>query len=272
MVKLRPDCLDDLIALVALYRPEPLKSGMVDQFIDGKHGKVKVSYDLPQLRPILGETHGVILHQEQVMRVSQTLAGYSLGEADILRRAMGKKDVQEMARQKTRFMEGTRANDIPEKKAGHIFDLMANFAEYGFNKSHSAAYAVLTYQTAYLKANHPLEFLAALLTSEQGAQDKLVRLIGECRAAGIPVRPPDINESDARFTVAGEAARFGLGAVKGLGAAALEAIVEAREKGGPSSASTISAKGWSRRRSTARRSSRSSSAGPSTARAGPTGR
>ncbi|MDR3037861.1 MAG: DNA polymerase III subunit alpha, partial [Candidatus Adiutrix sp.] len=232
MVRLRPNRFDDLMALVALYRPGPLESGMVDQFIDGKHGK-RIKYALPQLEPILKETYGVILYQEQVMRISRVLANFSLGGADLLRRAMGKKDAGEMAKQKAEFLEGARAGGIAEKKAEGIFELMAKFANYGFNKSHSAAYAIVAYQTAYLKANYPVEFMAALLSSEKDNQDKVVRLIGEGRAAGLQILPPDINESDDRFTVVEGAVRFGLGAVKGLGSAAIESIIEAREKGGP---------------------------------------
>ena len=230
LVKLKPNCLEDLMALVALYRPGPLQSGLADQFIEVRRGLKPALYDLPQLEPILKETGGVILYQEQVIRLSQVLGSFSLGEADLLRRAMGKKNPQEMAKQKARFMTGALANGIEGKKADHIFELIAHFAGYGFNKSHSAAYAVLTYQTAYLKANHPLEFMAALMTSEQSNQDKVNRLISECRAAGLQILPPDVNESDAQFTVAGGAIRFGLGAVKGLGEAAIDSIIEAREK------------------------------------------
>jgi len=231
LVKLKPNCLEDLMALVALYRPGPLQSGLADQFIEVRRGLRPATYDLPQLEPILKETGGVILYQEQVIRLSQVLASFSLGEADLLRRAMGKKNPEEFAKQKARFMAGAKANDIKEKKAEHIFNLIDKFAGYGFNKSHSAAYAVLTYQTAYLKANHPLEFMASLMTSEQSNQNKVNRLISECRAAGIQILPPDVNESGSRFTVAGEAVRFGLGAVKGLGEAAIDSIIEAREKG-----------------------------------------
>jgi len=231
LVKLRPNCLDDMMGLVALYRPGPLKSGMVDTFIQGKHGQGQARYELPQLEPILKETYGVILYQEQVMRISQVLASYSLGEADLLRRAMGKKDAKVMEAQKTRFMDGAKANGIDPGKADHIFELMANFAEYGFNKSHSAAYAIVAYYTAYLKAHYPVEFMAALMTSEKDTQDKVVRLINECRSAGLPVLPPDVNESGYRFTVSDGAIRFGLGAVKGLGAAAIDSIIEARQEG-----------------------------------------
>ncbi|UQZ89347.1 DNA polymerase III subunit alpha [Deltaproteobacteria bacterium Smac51] len=231
LVKLRPNCIDDLMAMVALYRPGPLGSGMVDQFIDGKHGRITPKYDPPQLRPILEETYGVILYQEQVMRVSQVLASYSLGEADLLRRAMGKKNAEEMDKQRARFMEGAEANKVDPKKAEEIFNLMAKFAEYGFNKSHSAAYAIVAYQTAYLKAHYPVEFMAALMSSEKDSQEKVVRLISECRAGGVEVLPPDVNDSGYKFTVAGGAVRFGLGAVKGVGAAAIDSIIEARREG-----------------------------------------
>ncbi len=233
LIQLRPNCLDDLMGLVALYRPGPLKSGMVDRFINGKHGVIEAVYELPQLESILRETYGVILYQEQVMRISQVLANFSLGEADLLRRAMGKKDAKEMDRQKASFMAGAQANRIDLKKADHIFDLMANFAEYGFNKSHSAAYALVAYQTAYLKAHYPVEFMAALMTSEKDTTDKVVRLISECRVSGIQVLPPDINKSGFRFTVVEGAIRFGLGAVKGLGSAAIDSIIGARGKDGP---------------------------------------
>ena len=231
LTKLKPNCIDDLMALVALYRPGPLGSGMVDKFINCKHGREKPDYPLPQLEPILKETHGVILYQEQVMRISQVLANYSLGEADLLRRAMGKKKADEMAQQKSRFMEGVVANKVDAKKAEAVFDLMAKFAEYGFNKSHSAAYAIVAFQTAYLKAHYPVEFMAALFSSEKDNQDKVVRLINESRAAKIEVLPPDVNDSGARFNVVGGAIRFGLGAVKGLGEAAIDSIIEARSEG-----------------------------------------
>ena len=233
LVKLRPSRIDDLMGLVALYRPGPLGSGMVDQFIDGKHGRGNASYyGLPELlKPLLEETYGVILYQEQVMRVSQVLASYSLGEADLLRRAMGKKKKEEMDQQEARFMAGAAANKLDVKKAKEVFDAMAKFAEYGFNKSHSAAYAIVAYHTAYLKAHYPVEFMAAMMTSEKDSQEKVVRLINECRSAGLPVLPPDVNESGYRFTVADGAVRFGLGAVKGLGAAAIDSIIEARREG-----------------------------------------
>ncbi|MEW5723484.1 MAG: DNA polymerase III subunit alpha [Thermodesulfobacteriota bacterium] len=230
LVKMKPNRFEDIIALVALYRPGPLKSGMVDQFIDRKHGRIPVEYELPQLEPILQETYGVILYQEQVMQISNILANYSLGEADLLRRAMGKKISEVMAEQKGRFMRGAEENRLDRKKAEKIFELMANFAEYGFNKSHSAAYALIAYQTAYLKANFPVAFMAALLTSEMNNQDKIVRLISECRERDLTVRPPDINESQVNFAVALDHIRFGLAAIKGVGQAAIESIIEARRE------------------------------------------
>jgi DNA polymerase-3 subunit alpha len=207
----RPSRLTDLIALNALYRPGPMK--MIDDFIDRKHGRKPVRYEIPELEDVLAETYGVMVYQEQVMQISNRVAGYSLGEADILRRAMGKKKAEEMAAQRARFLEGARAKNIPPKKAEKIFDQMAEFANYGFNKSHSAAYAYLAYVTAYLKAHYPIEFMSALLTSETGNTAKVVKYINECRDMGINVLPPDINESSLNFTPAGNAIRFGLGAI-----------------------------------------------------------
>ena len=231
LVKLKPSCFEDVIAAVALYRPGPLGSGMVDDFIDRKHGRQKVVYDLPQLEPILKDTYGVIVYQEQVMQISRSLAGYSLGQADLLRRAMGKKDDKEMTRQKGLFLEGAKNNGIDPKKAESIFDLMHKFAEYGFNKSHSAAYALISYQTAYLKAHYPVEFLAALLTCDMDSTDKVIKNINDCREQGIEVLPPDVNKSGLSFTVVGKSMRFGLGAVKNVGTGAIEAILEARRVG-----------------------------------------
>jgi len=231
LVRLRPNCFEDVIALVALYRPGPLEGGMADPFIDGKHGRIKVEYELPELEPVLKSTYGVILYQEQVMEIASRLANYSLGEADLLRRAMGKKKPKEMEWQRGRFMEGIQANGIDAQKGTKIFDLMAKFAGYGFNKSHSAAYALIAFQTAYLKAHYPLEFMAALLNNEVNNTDKLVRLIGECRAKDLVVLPPDINQSDVNFTVSEGKIRFGLAAIKGLGQAAIESIIEARADG-----------------------------------------
>ena len=230
LVKLKPSCFEDVIAACALYRPGPLGSGMVDDFIDRKHGRKSVVYDLPQLEPILKDTYGVIVYQEQVMQISRSLAGYSLGQADLLRRAMGKKDDKEMSRQKGLFLEGAKAGGIDPKKAEAIFDLMHKFAEYGFNKSHSAAYALIAYQTAYLKAHYPVEFLAALLSCDMDSTDKVIKNINDCREQGIEVFPPDINKSGLSFTVVGKSMRFGLGAVKNVGAGAIEAILEARKE------------------------------------------
>jgi DNA polymerase-3 subunit alpha len=228
--KAKPQRLDDLIAMNALYRPGPLKSGMVDDFIARKQGRSDVKYELPQLEPILADTYGVIAYQEQVMRIASVLAGFTMGQSDVLRKAMGKKDPKVMARQREAFVEGARANGIGEKKATKIFDLMEYFAGYGFNKSHSTAYALLAYQTAYLKANYPRHFAAALLTIEAANTDKLALYIGECRDRGIPVRPPDINESQWQFTVIPEGVRFGLTAIKGLGEGAIRAIVDVRAR------------------------------------------
>ena len=224
----QPSSVEDLTALNALYRPGPIQGGMIDDFIDRKWGRRKVEYELPELEEILKETLGVIVYQEQVMQVAQKLAGYSLGEADLLRRAMGKKIVEEMAKQRERFVQGAKERGFSDRKCARIFDLMAQFAEYGFNKSHSAAYALLAYQTAYLKTHYPIEFMAALLTSVTGSTDDVVKYINECREMGISVEPPDINVSDANFTPHGEAIRFGLAAVKNVGHNAIESIVKAR--------------------------------------------
>jgi DNA polymerase-3 subunit alpha len=231
--KMRPEHFEDIIALAALYRPGPLESGMVDDFVARKHGEKKVSYLLPQLAPILKETYGVIVYQEQVMEIARVLAGYSLGEGDILRRAMGKKNPEEMASQRDRFAQGAKAGGVDPKKGAQIFDLMEKFAGYGFNKSHSAAYALIAYQTAYLKAHFPLEFMAALLTSEVNNTDAVMKHIGECREHELTVLPPDINESGREFSVGGEAIRFGLAAVKNVGEGAVEAILAARAEGEP---------------------------------------
>jgi len=228
LVKLKPSCFEDIIAVCALYRPGPLGSGMVDDFIERKHGRKQVVYDLPQLEPILKDTYGVIVYQEQVMQISRSLAGYSLGGADLLRRAMGKKDMEQMAKERDKFQAGAESQGIDPKKAAAIFDLMAKFAEYGFNKSHSAAYALVAYHTAYLKAHYPVEFMAALLTEDMSSTDKVIKSVSDCREMGIEVLPPDINESDRSFRVLGNSMRFGLGAVKNVGEGAIEAIIEAR--------------------------------------------
>ncbi len=229
----QPNRIEDLCALNALYRPGPIQGGMIPDFIDRKHGRKPIVYDLPELAEILSETYGVILYQEQVMQISNKLAGYSLGDADILRRAMGKKSLAEMTQQRERFIAGATARGYPAKKIIKIFDLMEQFAGYGFNKSHSAAYAYLAYVTAYLKTHYSVEFMSALLTSESGNMDKIVKYINECREMQIRVLPPDVNHSDLNFTPAGEAIRFGLGAVKNVGHGAVEAIAMAREEGGP---------------------------------------
>lgn len=234
VVRLQPSVFEDLVALVALFRPGPLGSGMVDDFINRKHGRTAIEYPLPQLEPILRETYGVILYQEQVMQIASVLANYSLGEADLLRRAMGKKKAEEMAQQQARFLEGCAANQIAPAKAAMIFDLMEKFAGYGFNKSHSVAYAMISYQTAYLKAHAPTEFFAAVLSNEMGATDKVLQYLQDAKTHGITVLPPDLNACEEQFTIVGEATiRFGLAAVKNVGSAAIEAIVEARTQGGP---------------------------------------
>src|SRR5687768_13084577 len=193
--KAKPERLDDLIALNALYRPGPLKSGMVDDYISRKQGKTEVKYELPQLAPILSDTYGVIAYQEQVMRIAAVLAGFSMGQSDVLRKAMGKKDPKVMAKQRAAFMDGAKANGINEKKAAKIFDLMEYFAGYGFNKSHSTTYALLAYQTGWLKANYPWHFVAALLTIEAANTEKLAMYLGECRELGVPILAPDVNAS-----------------------------------------------------------------------------
>jgi DNA polymerase-3 subunit alpha len=234
--RLQPDCFEDIVALVALFRPGPLQSGMVDDFIARKHGKTTgpIDYLHPDLKPVLFPTYGVILYQEQVMQIAQVLAGYSLGGADLLRRAMGKKKPEEMAKQRSIFVEGSVARGVAEGTAAHIFDLMEKFAGYGFNKSHSAAYAVLSYQTAWLKAHYPAAFMAAVCSSDMDKTDKVVTLIDECARMGLKVEPPDVNASQFMFTVSGpQAIRYGLGAIKGVGQAAVENMIAERESGGP---------------------------------------
>ncbi len=228
----KPTCVEDLTALNSLYRPGPIQGGMIEDFVERKWGRKKVEFDLPELEPLLKETFGVIVYQEQVMQIANRLAGYSLGEADLLRRAMGKKDPEAMAKQRERFVRGATERGFPPKKIEKLFDLMEQFAGYGFNKSHSAAYALLAYQTAFLKTRFPVEFMAALLTSVSGSTDDVVKYINECREMGIAVEPPDINVSDAYFTPHGEAIRFGLAAVKNVGHNAIESIVAARKKTG----------------------------------------
>jgi DNA polymerase-3 subunit alpha len=226
--KAKPQCLEDLIALNALYRPGPLRGGVVDDYIARKHGRVEVKYDLPQMEPLLRETYGVIAYQEQVMRLASELAGFTLGQADELRRAMGKKDAAKMQAQRDTFIEGCRARNIPEKKAAKIFEYIEYFAGYGFPKAHSTTYALLAYQTAYLKANYPRHFMAALLTIESQNSDKVALYLAECRELGVPVLPPDANASELQFTVQPDGVRFGLGAVKGAGEGAIRSILTTR--------------------------------------------
>jgi DNA polymerase-3 subunit alpha len=228
--KAKPQRFDDLIALNALYRPGPLRSGMIDDFIGRKQGKVEIKYEVPALAPILSDTYGVIAYQEQVMRIASDLAGFTLGQADLLRKAMGKKDAEVMQAQRQKFLDGAIARGIHEKKARRIFELIEHFAGYGFNKSHSTAYALLAYQTAYLKANYPWHFAAALLTIEAQNTDKLAMYLSECRDRGIPVLPPDVNESRHAFTVTPEGVRFGLKAVKNVGDHAIAEILASRTR------------------------------------------
>ncbi|MCR5347922.1 MAG: DNA polymerase III subunit alpha [Fretibacterium sp.] len=230
--KLKIDCFEDLIAALAMYRPGPLNSGMVDQYIKCKHGEARPEYPHPMLEDVLKDTYGVILYQEQVMQCASILAGYTLGEADLLRRAMGKKKIEVMKGERVKFLAGTAKNHIDDKKAGEIFDNIEKFAEYGFNKSHSAAYAIVAYDTAYLKANYQTEFMAAYLSSQMKAKkDVLGHYVREVRKSGLAVLPPDINSSMESFTAVGDVIRFGLGAVSRMGHGAVEAIVEARKEG-----------------------------------------
>ncbi|MGE4092659.1 MAG: DNA polymerase III subunit alpha, partial [Candidatus Binatia bacterium] len=231
ITQLKPSVFEDIIAVIALFRPGPLDSGAAEQFIRRKHGKEPISYPHPLLEPVMRETYGVTIYQEQVMQIAQILAGYSLGDADNLRRAMGKKKKEVMQEERARFLAGTAKQKIPEKLAGEIFDQMETFAAYGFNKSHAAAYALISYQTAYLKTHYPQEFMAALMSLEMGDTNKTYKNIAECRLQNISVLPPDVNESDEDFTVSGETIRFGLGAVKGVGSKAIEIIHSARADG-----------------------------------------
>lgn len=231
--RLQPDCFDDITALVALFRPGPLQSGMVDDFIARKHGEQKVEYPHPDLEPILKPTYGVILYQEQVMQIAQVLASYTLGGADILRRAMGKKKPEEMAKQRLIFTEGAVKNGIDEKVATYIFDLMEKFAGYGFNKSHSAAYALVAYQTAWLKAHYPAEFMASVLSSDMDNTDKVVGFLDECKAMRLKVNLPNVNVSNYPFVVNNAGAiEYGLGAIKGVGEAVIVALITERTENG----------------------------------------
>ncbi|RJQ47884.1 MAG: DNA polymerase III subunit alpha [Gammaproteobacteria bacterium] len=229
--RLQPDRFEEVVALVALFRPGPLQSGMVDDFIARKHGKKKVEYPHPELIPILQPTYGVILYQEQVMQIAQVLAGYTLGAADLLRRAMGKKKPEEMAKQRDIFQQGAKARGVDPRVAAHIFDLMEKFADYGFNKSHSVAYALIAYQTAWLKAHYPAAFMAAVLSSDMDNTDKVVNMIDECRALKLTLLPPDVNRCEYKFTLDDDQTLvYGLGAVKGVGQAAAESIAAARRE------------------------------------------
>lgn len=233
LVRLKPECFNDITALVALYRPGPLDSGMVDAYVERKHGREPVEYLLPELEGLLKETYGVILYQEQVMRIASVLASYTMAEADGLRKAMGKKIAADMAKHRDLFMNGAVKNNHPKDKATAIFDLMEKFGGYGFNKSHSAAYALICFQTAFLKAHYPVEFMAALLTSEMNSVDGVVKFIAECKSHDIKVLPPDVNESNKAFAVINGEIRFGLVAVKNVGEGAIDSIIEFRQKDGP---------------------------------------
>ncbi len=231
--KLKPDCFEDVVALIALFRPGPLQSGMVDDFIDRKHGKSPVTFFDPRLETVLSPTYGVILYQEQVMQIAQVLAGYSLGKADLLRRAMGKKKVEEMAKQRLIFVSAAVNNNVSHENATTIFDLIEKFAGYGFNKSHSVAYAMISYQTAWLKAHYPSEFMAAVLSSDMDNTDKLVTIIHECKSIGLEILPPDINSCHYFFTAKSNGSiAYGLGAIKGLGQGVIESLTFEREKNG----------------------------------------
>ena len=229
MKNMKPDRIEDVIALIALYRPGPMK--MVPEFISRKQGKTKISYELPDLEEILKETYGIILYQEQVMQIASVIGSYSMAEADTLRKVMSKKKSAEMDKEKPKFMDGAKKHKIIENKARKIWEQMETFAEYGFNKSHSTAYAMISYQTAYLKAHYPVAFMAALLTSEKDNRDKIIRHMSSCKEMGINILPPDINESHKDFSISVENIRFGLAAVKNVGEAAIDSIISAREKG-----------------------------------------
>ena len=232
LVRMKPDCIEDVIALIALYRPGPMDN--VPEFIARKQKKTKIVYEVPELQVILKETYGIIVYQEQVMQIAVAIGNYSLSEADTLRKVMSKKKTDEMeTKEKPKFMEGARKKKIPESRAAKIWEQMETFGKYGFNKSHSTAYAMISYQTAYLKAHYPVEFMAALLTSEKDNRDKIISHISSCREMGLNVLPPDINESMRDFSVVGEHIRFGLGAVKNVGVGAIDSIISVREKVGP---------------------------------------
>jgi DNA polymerase III subunit alpha len=232
LVRMKPDCIEDVIALIALYRPGPMDN--IPEFIARKQGRTKIVYEAPELEAILKETYGIIVYQEQVMQIAVAIGGYALSEADTLRKVMSKKKTEEMeGKEKPKFLEGARKKKIPEARAAKIWEKMETFGKYGFNKSHSTAYAIISYQTAYLKAHYPAEFMAALLTNEKDNRDKIISHIGSCREMGINVLPPDINESMSDFSVIGENIRFGLAAVKNVGVGAIESIIVVRETGAP---------------------------------------
>ncbi len=234
IARLQPDTFEEIVALVALFRPGPLQSGMVEDFINRKHKRTAIKYLHPSLEPILKPTYGVILYQEQVMQIARVLSGYTLGGADLLRRAMGKKKPEEMAKQRAVFVDGARKHGVSESLATHIFDVIEKFAGYGFNRSHSAAYALIAYQTAWLKAHHPAAFMAAVLSSDMDKTDKVVTMIAECRDMKLRIRPPDINRCEYTFVpVDASTILYGLGAIKGLGQAAIDALMAARRDGGP---------------------------------------
>ncbi|MFW6334656.1 MAG: DNA polymerase III subunit alpha, partial [Desulfosalsimonas sp.] len=231
LIRMKPESFAEVTALVALYRPGPMGSGMHDDYVERKHGRKPVEYLIPELEPILNVTYGVILYQEQVMKIAGRIANYSMAEADSLRKAMGKKIPEVMAEHQERFVKGAVENGIDRQKAEELFELIKTFAGYGFNKSHSAAYAMIAFQTAYLKAHFPEEFMAAVLTSEMNSSDNVAKYIAECRNMNIAVLPPDINESDKGFTVSGGKIRFGLAAVKNVGESAIDSILEVKKEG-----------------------------------------
>ncbi|HBL24505.1 MAG TPA: DNA polymerase III subunit alpha, partial [Deltaproteobacteria bacterium] len=232
LTKLKPSQFDDIMPLIALYRPGPLKSGMVDEFIKRRSNPALVTYETPKLEEILHDTYGVIIYQEQIMKIASVLAGFSMKDADALRKAMSKKIPEQLERYKQQFVDGAVANDVPKDVAEKIYDVIQRFGEYGFNKSHSTAYGYIAYQTAYLKAHYPTHYFAAMLTTEVGDTDKLVKYVGECRESGIEILPPDVNMSLSDFTIVDSKIRYGLSGVRNVGEAAIESIIQAREEAG----------------------------------------
>jgi len=228
-INLKPDRIEDIIALIALYRPGPMK--MLPEFTARKQGKTKITYELPQLEAILKETYGIILYQEQVMQIASIIGGYSMSEADTLRKVMSKKKAVDMDKEKPKFLEGAKKHKINENKARTIWEQMETFAEYGFNKSHSTSYAIIAYQTAYLKAHYPAAFMAALLTSEKDNRDKIIKYMSACKELGINILPPDLNESQRDFAISGENIRFGMAAIKNVGLSAVDSIISVRKEG-----------------------------------------